>query len=876
MASISVFRFFAVLFLFLIPLSLYSQSDETMPDETMPSSIPKEIVDDWKKQDGSKTAAQIKQELIDDGFEDYAAKIEGSSYESACHWRRVARLSPYMGKMKKILYAKHFNFGGAIVGYLEGVDRMSQGSNWKVGSGFYTLDMDNYYPKPEVLLEDAAGVVKDPCVSFDGTYAVFSWWKQSDGGGFHVYEIDLATKKTRQITNNPVGLKVGDYEPCILPTGDIIFNSSRVFGIIDCAYNVVSNLYMCNRNGDWLRRIGYDQEHTFFPTMMEDGTVLYTRWEYNDRTRISCGGYFVMYPDGSRQTEHWGNQSDFPLMKYQGREIPGSAGKIMGIAGGHLAPYQGELIVADPQIDRNRYKGHDNESLRMFLKGKEAPMDPSDAMSGHEGGVEWTYQNPWPFSDKACLVSWGPGGAKDRFRIFFLKNDGSRELIAWDASMSVSQPVVMDARPAPKLLNLQADYTKKTSVFSVANVNYGMGSEGVPEGKIKRLRVLSIGPYRTNYSMNTGILGFSVIPIGAPFTSWQVKTLIGETDVEEDGSACFEVPANTPVYFQTLDEDGRMINTMRSWSTLMPGERFDCLGCHENKNEAPPTDLGSVIASTPKPLYKNPLVSDVHLSFPKHVQPILDKRCVSCHTQGHKSGLDLRANPTYSSGGKRDFNASYSKLTNKQGQYVDWISQYEKAAPRTKFPVPGSSTSPLAKKLIEGHRPDDMTDDELNVILVWIDMMVPHAGSYSEGMSPADSAAHDKYMADNRLKHAEWEQGNLEEFIAAGQWTSEIYKDVFSSSVSEPGYSEKTVMRKDAAGELRVIPFAGRLVVECPEAGEISLLDMKGRLLMKLNVKDMKMDGKQQVSIPMSMSSGIYIVKFKSKNTVKQRIISSL
>ena len=847
--------------LFLIPVTLHSEPGESMPDK-----IPDLILADWQDQGG--TTAEIQSSLP----EEYQAKCDGS-FESACHWRRVTRLKPFIGRMKKVLYAKHFNFGGGEAGSLEGVDNMSKGSNWKVGSGFYTLDMNSYYPKPEVLLEDADGVVKDPCVSFDGIYAVFSWWKKEDGVGFHIYEIDLETGETKQITDNPVDLEVGDYEPCILPDGDILFNSSRFFGMSDDGYSIVSNLYICNRNGEWLRRIGYDHEHTFSPTMMEDGMVLYTRWEYNDRTRISCGGYFVMYPDGCRQTEHWGNQSDFPVMKYQGREIPGTGGKVMGIAGGHLAPYQGELIIVDPLEDRNRYEGHDNESCKMFLNGHETPMDPSDAMSGHDGGVDWTYQNPWPFTDKACLVSWGPKGRNDRFQIYFLKSDGSRELIAWDADMSVSQPVVMDTRPKPPLMNLQADYTKKTGVFSVAKVGYGMGSEGVPEGKIKKLRVLSIGPYRTNYSYNTGILGFSVIPIGAPFTSWQVKTLIGEAEVESDGSACFEVPANTPVYFQTLDEDGRMINTMRSWSTLMPGERFDCLGCHENKNEAPPIEIGTVIASTPKPLRKNSIIADVHLSFPKHVQPILDRHCISCHKAGHKSGLDLRANPAYDSGGRRSFNASYNALVKKQGKYVDWITQFEKAAPRTEFPVPGSSTSPLADRLLGEHRPEDMTDDELEVIFTWIDMMAPHAGAFTEGMTEKDSAAYDSYLAGHRLKHAEREMENIAAFIEAGQWDASIYKQV---SFADRMYSDAPDARKNAVDGLRIIPLEGRLAVQCPEYGVLSLFDMKGRLLAKVNITDAMKNGKVQVSLPLTMSSGIYLVKFKSKHAAMQRVVSSL
>lgn len=57
--------------------------------------------------------------------------------------------------------------------------------------------------------------------------------------------------------------------------------------------------------------------------------------------------------------------------------------------------------------------------------------------------------------------------------------------------------------------------------------------------------------------------------------------------MHEDGSAWFEVPARVPLYFQALDDQGRAVQTMRSWSTLQPGEHYSCVGCHEPKPAAP-------------------------------------------------------------------------------------------------------------------------------------------------------------------------------------------------------------------------------------------------------------------------------------------------
>jgi hypothetical protein len=852
-----------LLMLLLMPCVLFSQ-----PDETMPSTIPADILADWKEQGG--TAAAIKAELP----AAYQEKCDGS-FESACHWRRVVKMKPFMDDMKKLLYAKHFDLGGPVVGFLEGT-RGATGSEWKTGSGLYILNFNNYYPEPELLLEDPTGVIKDPCISPDGTYLVFAWWKKDIPGGFHIFEMDLTTKAVRQITGNPAGLEVGDYEPCILPTGDILFNSSRIFGMHIEGFNISSNLYICNRNGQWLRRIGYDQAHTFYPTMMSDGKVLYSRWELNDRTRVSCGGYFTMNPDGSMQNEYWGNQSDFPLLKYQAREIPNSGGKLIGIAGGLLAPYQGELILIEPTISRNRWPGNDNESIKMLAPVREAPMDPSDAMSGQDGGVEWTFQNPWPFDEDNFLVSYSINqNTQNDFKIYFMNADASRELIAWDATMSVSQPIVIDPPcpfdDPPLLIRQMADYTKETAVLGVANVYHGMGSAGIEKGSIEKLRVIGIGPYRTNYSKRQAIAGFSVNPIGRAFSSWEIKTLLGEAPVEEDGSACFEVPANTPLFFQTVDGDGRMVNTMRSWVTLMPGERWDCVGCHEDKNET--HSAFTPIAVTPKPL-ETPLgFEGTPMSFPKIVQPILDEYCIECHTSGHKSGLDLRENPRMNSMLGRIINGSYDELTVQQGKLVDWITQESKAAPITEFPAPGSGTSPMADKLLNGHAPEDMTHEDLETIFCWIDMMVPHAGAFSEGMSPEDSAAYDRYFAEHRLKHAQWEKENIAAFIAAGQWDAPIYH---GNAVSDYGYSGKPEVWNDVAEGLRVTPLEGRLMVQCPGTGVLSLFDMKGRLLTKVNVVDVMKNGKLQVSLPLTLRSGIYVVKFKSNDAVLQRVVSSL
>ena len=58
---------------------------------------------------------------------------------------------------------------------------------------------------------------------------------------------------------------------------------------------------------------------------------------------------------------------------------------------------------------------------------------------------------------------------------------------------------------------------------------------------------------------------------------WDIKRLLGTVPVEEDGSAMFKIPANTPISLQPLDSEGRAIQWMRSWLTGMPGETVSCI-----------------------------------------------------------------------------------------------------------------------------------------------------------------------------------------------------------------------------------------------------------------------------------------------------------
>ena len=68
-------------------------------------------------------------------------------------------------------------------------------------------------------------------------------------------------------------------------------------------------------------------------------------------------------------------------------------------------------------------------------------------------------------------------------------------------------------------------------------------------------------------------------PMSIGNATWDVKRILGDADIHEDGSVLVEVPAMVSQYHQILNAKGQVIQTTRTWDTLRPGEQKSCVGC---------------------------------------------------------------------------------------------------------------------------------------------------------------------------------------------------------------------------------------------------------------------------------------------------------
>ncbi len=704
-----------------------------------------------------------------------------AAYLAACEARCTARLSALVkdGPLR-FIFTQHWNIGGQHFAYTENLSTAHGWRTWTPGGGLYLYTLKPDLTERVELLLDAGedGCIRDPDVHWDGQRVLFAWKKSDREDDYHLYEMDLVTRDVRQLT---FGLGDADYEGIYLPDNNILFTSTRCVQVIDCFSTDVSNFYICDKDGRYLRRVSFDQVTVNYPQVLNDGRVIYTRWEYNDRGQIYPQPLFVMNPDGTGQTEYYGNNSYFPNTIGHARPIPDST-KVIAIASGHHSHQVGGLI----RIDVNEGRQEDAGCTYVAPVERKAPR--FDAPPEH-GGL---YTHPYPLNEKEYIAGYSTYmrpkyNTITGYGIYYVREDGAREQLVYNPDISSSQPVLLQKRVRPVVWPSEVDYAKDSGTYYLQDVYHGPGMAGVERGEAKRIRVVQ--PLwrvsRIGNNGNRGPAGGASVstPIGVRNAAWDPKVILGEVPIEEDGSAYFRVPARRPVYFQVLDDEGHVIQTMRSWSTLMPGENFSCVGCHEHKNSAPLPDRSTFLAMERSPRDLEHFWGPPRgFSFAREVQPVLDKHCIKCHDAEQKNDdgkviFSLLSKPVRDDGAKRVWTEAYVNLTlngNVQidgqgcvGRGINWLSPQsspDMIPPRSA----GACKSKMMTMLEEGHGDTKVSREEYEKIAAWIDLVVPFCGDYLEANAWNDGDwRHHTYFSGRRRAQEVFEAENLRSLVAA-------------------------------------------------------------------------------------------------------------
>lgn len=532
---------------------------------------------------------------------------------------------------------------------------------WTPGGNLCALSLKDGSVR-ELVPQLQDGVFERFDLSFDGKKVVFAW-KSDAQEGYRIYEVNVDGTGLHQITFPPENEKeiqksyrvydhyhhgTDDMHPCYLPDGGIVFISTR------CQYGILCDgpddftttiLYRMDPDGKNMKPLTNSSVSEASPTVLPDGRIMYTRWEYVDKGAVSVKCLWSMRPDGTASSEIYANDISLPPTFIYGRPIPDVPNQYVVLGTPHC-PQNGVGTVI--RLDMNR-----NIRTRdpMTYMTPYTDIQAEGGFSFRTGDGPWKrdgsgrgplFKDPYPLSMKYFLVSAKPEGPiwKDPkgYGLSLLDENGNLQEIYRDPEISCWMPFPLKARKTPPIATSPVNEQlaeKDLAMCIVTDVYHGM--EGVERGTIKYLRVLEQipRPWSARRRWGGDVYDQQHATVTKD-THLGLKVQYGIVPVEKDGSANFMVPALRNIFLQALDENHMAVQTERTYVNYMPGEMRSCVGCHETPNEA----AVSVIKQTPLALRRAPSVPGPQpgeksgkrlLDFANDVQPVLDKHCIECH-----------------------------------------------------------------------------------------------------------------------------------------------------------------------------------------------------------------------------------------------------
>jgi hypothetical protein len=554
----------------------------------------------------------------------------------------------------------------------------------------------------DVIFSDSTGSIRDPQVHYDCGKILFSYCPSGEDH-YHLYEINIDGSGLRQLT----GGDCDDIEPTYTPEGKIIFVSSRANRWVQCWNTPVAILYGCDADGKNIHALSGNVEHDNTPWPLPDGRILYTRWEYVDRSQVHYHHLWTINPDGTRQSIFYGNMRPGDVF-IDAKPVPDSRKIVASLSPGHgSTEHAGYIGLIDPRL------GPDEGKATIAISKRA------------------NYRDPWAFSENAFLA------AKDAQIILMNEKGQEQTLLELPAEWKGRQLIIHEPRPVIKRTpEEKIASTAKPELpggrLMLMNVYAGRNMEGVKRGEIKKLLILETLPKPINF---TG--GMEPLTYGGSFT---LERIFGTVPVEEDGSAHFELPAMRSFFFVALDENERAVKRMQSFVSVMPGELTSCIGCHERRTDTPDDVIARnpiAVRRPPSPitviadfrgidglgnrLEKSTSIPDV-IDFPRDVQPVLDAHCVKCHCPEKRSGgvslVGDRA-PLYS--------ISYYTVT-AMGLVADGRN-----LPKSNYPprALGSGGSRLLDFCNGSHHGAKLNEREQTIVRLWCETGATYPGTYT-------------------------------------------------------------------------------------------------------------------------------------------------
>ena len=494
------------------------------------------------------------------------------------------------------------------------------------------------------------GDVRDVEPSYDGTRLVFAMREalipgadEADQPTWNIWEYEIATRQLRRVIQSDIVAEEGhDVAPHYLPDGRIVFSSTRQrqarailldegkpqFAAQDeDRAEPAFVLHVMNADGSALRQISFNQSHDLDPAVLDDGRIVFSRWE-NAGPNNEINLYTVR-PDGTGLRLLYGAQSH--ATGTDGENVhfleprPAGPGRVVALAQPFRAPDLGAEVL---EIDVGNYVENTQPTLpnRGVLAGpaqQPATINVVSTVAGPSPGGRFNAAFPLRDGTGRLLVTWTQCRLREGERIVPCTEDRLATGTAvtapplygvwiYDGAKRTQLPVVAPVEgfvygdvvalqpvPLPTVLpdrvagvDFDADLLSEgVGILDIRSVYDVDGTDTAPGG----ITVLA-DPQRTLAAARPArflriekavslpdddVRDFDNSAFGVT-ARFGMRELLGYAPVEPDGSVRVKVPADVPFAITVLDANGRRLSPRHeNWLQVRAGQELRCNGCHE-------------------------------------------------------------------------------------------------------------------------------------------------------------------------------------------------------------------------------------------------------------------------------------------------------
>jgi Tol biopolymer transport system component len=504
--------------------------------------------------------------------------------------------------------------------------------------------------------------IKDVDVSPDGKKIVFAMrgpldedQDEEDPPSWAIWEYDIPSDDLhRVIRSTTIANEGNDVGPQYLPDGRIVFTSTRqrqsqailrdegkpgFEAQTDTRNESAFVLHVMKADGTDIHQISFNQSHDLSPSVMNDGRVLFSRWDGATGRGIHL---YTTNPDGTNLQLLYGARSHntgtidtttgqpTTIQFTRPREMQN--GRILSL----VRPFTDTDLGGDlTMIDASMYV--ENTQPMASFAGNTGPAQsratPNEVTTVPGPSPGGRFRSAYPLWDgtNRILVSWSqcrlldttvtPSAivpctpqrladpnvqlapplysafifdpADNTFRPLFQPVEGIMitDLVA--AQPRALPAVILDKVP---VIDFDPDLqTQGVGILDIRSVydfdgttrNTGAGTPSIGTLANPSLRTADQRPARflrieKAVSIGDDDLGFPDIDNAAFGTVNFMREILGYVPIEPDGSVSVRVPANVAFVISILDRDGRrLFPGHRNWLQVRAGETRKCNGCHQ-------------------------------------------------------------------------------------------------------------------------------------------------------------------------------------------------------------------------------------------------------------------------------------------------------